>query len=185
MRRARARHDRRGVRPEPLLEHRAVDAAVVDGRLEISVVVEPVPETGELADHRSAHPAPHQEADPRGAVVRAVGAVLLGPASELDQTRVRTRSARPRASRSRWKASSVARQLQALGRGVGLLRVRVVHAEGAQPDAVERQPRGEHRGEPGEPIRESALGLPDREPGFPNPLPVLNGSSCWRRRCAW
>src|SRR3954467_12733054 len=79
----RARDHGRGVRAEPLLEQRAVDAAEVRGRLQVAVVVEAVREARELADHLAAGAGADQERRPGRPGGGAGAAVLLAAAPEL------------------------------------------------------------------------------------------------------
>ena len=72
-----------------------------------------------------------------------------------DQTWTSTRSASPRASRSRWKAASASHvSFSGPFEHGGLVGVGVVVARRGDRDAVQRQPRAEHRGQCGEALRE-------------------------------
>ena len=102
-----ARDDARRVDAEPLLEQRGVDAR---GSRRSRAGCRPRrarSQARELADHRPCARVPIRNADAGGAVVGAVRAVLLRRGGRTPSRRATsTRSARPRASRSRWKASS-------------------------------------------------------------------------------
>ena len=124
----RRRDDRGGVDAEPLLEQRAVDAAEVGGRAQVAVGVElrRGPGTRRPSGRARASRSRSRSRRRRGRCRRAV---LLRAAAELGPDACRTRSASPRASRSRWKASErVGGQLQVVGEVVGLVVVRVVVA---------------------------------------------------------
>ena len=75
----------------------------------------------------------------------------------------RTRSARPRASRSRWKASTPSQVSRRLRVEVfGLVGVGVVAAGGADRHHPHRQPDGDEGGEPGELVGEVGFRVGDR-----------------------
>ena len=77
-----------------------------------------------------------------------------------DHTSMSTRSASPRASRSRWKASSESNvSCRFLRQRLRLVGVRVVGAGRAHGGGADGQAGGEHRGEAGEPLRERVGGL--------------------------
>ena len=150
------RDDPRRVEAEPLLEQRDVDAAEVGGRLEVAVGVEPVREAGELADHPAGRSRADQERGAGGAVVGAVRAVLLRAAAELRpderEHAVGDAASLEIALEGEQRLRGESKAVESDGRLVG---VRVVLAARLERDAAQRQPRGDHRGEPGEVLREA------------------------------
>ena len=100
---AAARQHGAGVDAEPVGAEGGVEAAEVGRRAQVALRVERR-QARELADHAAGRAGADDEADAGGAVV---GADPFSSARRpnSDHTSVSTRSARPRASRSRWNAN--------------------------------------------------------------------------------
>src|SRR6185369_6661412 len=147
----RARDDRRRVSGEPLFEEGAVEGSEIERRLQISLVVEPAREAGELAQHLTLDPGADEESHACRAVVGSEGAVFLTAAAELaphmDDHAVGKAAGLEVALEGVERGGSEGESAREVRRLVGMC---VVHPRRADRETAKRQSSGDHGREAGE-----------------------------------